>query len=73
MGVMIFAQHPALHSIASLSVIGILSILFISFTIQPVIFEALIVGQKQKRTRPLHPAQQYRNTRSLPLFCERAA
>ena len=52
MGVMIFAQHPALHSIASLSVIGILSILFISFTIQPVIFEALIVGRSKKGLAP---------------------
>ena len=52
MGVMIFAKHPALFSIASLSVIGILSILIITFTIQPIIFGALIVNRKKKGLPP---------------------
>jgi len=52
MGVMIFAQHPALFSIASLSIIGIVSILIITFTIQPVIFGALIVNRKHKKLPP---------------------
>ena len=52
MGVMIFAQHPALFSIASLSIIGILSILIITFTIQPLIFGFLIVNRKKKGLPP---------------------
>ncbi len=52
MGVMIFAQHPALFSIASLSIIGILSILVITFTIQPIIFGVLIVNRKHKGLPP---------------------
>jgi 1-acyl-sn-glycerol-3-phosphate acyltransferase len=52
MGVMIFAQHPALFSIASLSIIGILSILIITFTIQPLIFGALILNRKKKNLPP---------------------
>lgn len=52
MGVMIFAQHPALFSIASLSVIGIVSILIITFTLQPIIFGALIVNRKKKGLPP---------------------
>jgi 1-acyl-sn-glycerol-3-phosphate acyltransferase len=52
MGVMIFAQHPALFSIASLSIIGILSILIITFTIQPLIFGALILNRKKKGFPP---------------------
>lgn len=52
MGVMIFAQHPALFSIASLSIIGILSILIITFTIQPLIFGAFIVNRKKKGLPP---------------------
>lgn len=52
MGVMIFAQHPALFSIASLSIIGILSILIITFTIQPLIFGFLIINRKKKGLPP---------------------
>ena len=52
MGVMIFAQHPALFSIASLSIIGIVSILLITFTIQPILFGVLIVNRKHKGLPP---------------------
>ncbi|MBL4648944.1 MAG: 1-acyl-sn-glycerol-3-phosphate acyltransferase [Aureispira sp.] len=52
MGVMIFAQHPALFSIASLSIIGILSILIITFTIQPLLFGVLIINRKKKNLPP---------------------
>ncbi|MCH2021698.1 MAG: 1-acyl-sn-glycerol-3-phosphate acyltransferase [Saprospiraceae bacterium] len=52
MGVMIFAKHPALFSIASLSIIGICSILIITFTLQPIVFGALIVNRKHKRLPP---------------------
>ncbi|MBP0905266.1 MMPL family transporter [Mariniflexile gromovii] len=47
-GVLIFAKHPALHSIASVSIIGILSALAISFTLQPLLFK-LFIGSKTKR------------------------
>ena len=41
MGVMIFAQHPALKSIASVSLIGIFSAVLVSFTVQPFLFRLL--------------------------------
>ncbi|MBQ0737627.1 MMPL family transporter [Aquimarina celericrescens] len=41
MGVMIFAQHPALRSIASVSLIGIFSAVLVSFTVQPFLFRLL--------------------------------
>ncbi|MFD2542760.1 MMPL family transporter [Lacinutrix gracilariae] len=47
-GVLIFAKHPALHSISLVSIIGILSALFISFSIQPLLFK-LFIGSKTKR------------------------
>lgn len=37
-GVLLFTKHPALQSIALLSVIGMLCISFISLTLQPIIF-----------------------------------
>ncbi|HIB38355.1 MMPL family transporter [Mesonia sp.] len=41
MGVMIFAKHPALRSIASVSLIGIFSAVLVSFTVQPFLFRLL--------------------------------
>jgi len=52
MGVMVFAEHPALFSIASLSIIGIASIIIITFTIQPILFGFFIVNRKHKRLPP---------------------
>ena len=47
-GVLIFAKHPALYSISLVSIIGILSALVISFSIQPLLFK-LFIGSKTKR------------------------
>lgn len=47
-GVLIFAKHPALHSVSTISVIGILSALVIAFTIQPLFFK-LLIGSHTKR------------------------
>jgi hypothetical protein len=47
-GVLIFAKHPALYSISLVSIIGILSAIFVSFTIQPILF-TLFIGSKTKR------------------------
>ncbi len=47
-GVLIFAKHPALYSISVVSIIGILSAVLVSFTIQPILFK-LFIGSKTKR------------------------
>ncbi|GGG35559.1 MMPL family transporter [Bizionia arctica] len=52
-GVLIFAKHPALHSISLVSLIGILSAMLISFTIQPLLF-GFFIGSKHHRTSPVH-------------------
>ncbi|MAN26541.1 MULTISPECIES: MMPL family transporter [Mesonia] len=41
MGVMIFAKHPALKSIASVSLIGIICAVLVSFTLQPFLFRLM--------------------------------
>ncbi|MCT4639968.1 MAG: 1-acyl-sn-glycerol-3-phosphate acyltransferase [Bacteroidales bacterium] len=41
-GVLIFAKHPALQSIALMSIIGIGSVIIITYTIQPLLFNWLI-------------------------------
>lgn len=47
-GVLIFAKHPALYSISLVCIIGILTAVFVAFTIQPAIFR-LFIGSPSKR------------------------
>lgn len=47
-GVLIFAKHPALYSISLVSIIGIFSAMFVSFSIQPLLFN-LLIGSQTKR------------------------
>lgn len=48
MGAMIFAKHPALKSIAVISVLGIAVVVFVSYTIQPFLFRKLITNPTRK-------------------------
>lgn len=52
-GVLIFAKHPALHSIALVCLIGISIALLITFVIQPIIFKALITNRAKNGLAPL--------------------
>lgn len=51
-GVLAFGQHPALRSIAALAIIGNLSVIFLIFTIQPVLYDFLILKRKEKGLLP---------------------
>ncbi|MEO8935086.1 MAG: MMPL family transporter [Xanthomarina sp.] len=51
-GVLVFAKHPALHSISLVSLIGILSAMLISFTIQPLLF-LFFIGSKHSKPAPI--------------------
>lgn len=48
MGVLIFAQHPALKSIALISVIGLSVVVLVSYTVQPMLFRLLVTNQTKK-------------------------
>ena len=50
-GTLIFAKHPAIHSISLVSVLGIVCILFISFVFQPVLFDFFVQKRIAKRRR----------------------
>ncbi len=52
-GVLIFAKHPALKSISALSLIGILTTLFVSFTIQPLLFRIFVKNRAKKGFQPI--------------------
>ncbi|MDR2557060.1 MAG: 1-acyl-sn-glycerol-3-phosphate acyltransferase, partial [Bacteroidales bacterium] len=51
-GVLIFAKHPAMHSLALVSVLGILAVILISLTVQPVLFRLLISKPAEKGGYP---------------------
>ena len=52
-GVLIFARHPALRSVATVSIIGILSVLIVTFTFPPLIFRWMISYKKGIRKWPV--------------------
>lgn len=51
-GVLIFAKHPALHSLATISIIGILTAMFISFVLQPILYNLLISKNSTEKRSP---------------------
>jgi len=52
-GVLIFAEHPALKSMALVTVVGLFSVLLIAFTIQPWLFFILVNLDGKKRISPM--------------------
>ncbi|MCG3166811.1 MAG: tRNA (cmo5U34)-methyltransferase [Bacteroidia bacterium] len=52
-GVLIFAEHPALKSIAAVAITGMISVVIISFVIQPLLFDWLIGSRRERGIYPL--------------------
>ena len=52
-GVLIFAKHPALRSIALMSIIGIATVVFVTFNLLPGIFRWLVTYKNGLRNRPV--------------------
>lgn len=48
LGVMIFAKHPALRSISLISILGILTVIVVSYVLQPVLFRIFITSQTRR-------------------------
>ncbi|MBI3518464.1 MAG: 1-acyl-sn-glycerol-3-phosphate acyltransferase [Bacteroidetes bacterium] len=51
-GVMVFAKHPALQSIAIITIIGMVCVVFISFVAQPLLFNWMILNRRHKGLLP---------------------
>ncbi|MBF4506330.1 1-acyl-sn-glycerol-3-phosphate acyltransferase [Flavobacterium sp. JLP] len=51
-GAMIFAQHPALRSISSVSLIGVFAALIITFIFYPILFKIFISNRSKKGNPP---------------------
>jgi 1-acyl-sn-glycerol-3-phosphate acyltransferase len=67
-GVLLFAGHPALKSIALVTVIGILSAVVISFVLQPVLINFLTHYQGRKRSQPVTLYNYFFSITSLVYF-----
>ena len=52
-GVLILARHPSLHSIALISVVGLISVVLISYSIEPLLFNYLVSKKKTRRIMPV--------------------
>ena len=52
-GVLIFAKHPALRSMATLTIIGMISVVFISYTLVPALFKLLVQRKNTPRKFPV--------------------
>jgi len=52
-GAMIFAKHPALRSISSVSLIGVFAALIITFIFYPILFKGFISNRAKKGKAPL--------------------
>lgn len=51
-GVMVFAKHPALKSIALITIIGMVCVVFISFIVQPLLFNWMVLNRRYKGKLP---------------------
>lgn len=52
MGALVFARHPALQSISLISILGMIAVVLVAYTIQPLIFRFFIAGPASKGLPP---------------------
>lgn len=52
MGVLVFAKHPAIHSLGLVSLLGIVVVVLVSYILQPLLFRIFISSEAIKRGLP---------------------
>ena len=52
-GTLIFAKHPALHSLAEVTVIGMFSVVLMAWLLPPLVFRWLVADSRGYRRRPI--------------------
>jgi uncharacterized protein len=68
LGVLIFAQHPALRSIAAISIIGIISVFIMSQSIEPFLFRWLVTNRTNNGFTPMTFHGLFRTAFTYTLF-----
>lgn len=67
-GVLIFAKHPSLNSIALISIIGMLAVALLAFIIQPLSFRIITHSFNKKRSYPLTLINLFFTAMTLSMF-----
>lgn len=52
-GTLIFAKHPALHSLAEVTIVGMLSVVLMAYLLPPLVFNWITKSRGRYRKRPL--------------------
>lgn len=52
-GALIFAKHPALHSLAEVTIVGMFSVVLMAYLLPPLVFKWLVSYKGNYRVRPL--------------------
>ncbi len=52
MGALVFAKHPALQSISLISIVGMIAVVLVAYTLQPAIYQLFISGPGSKGLPP---------------------
>ena len=52
-GTLIFAKHPALHSLAQVTIVGMFTVVFMAYLLPPLLFKWLVMKDGHYRIRPL--------------------
>ncbi len=52
-GTLILAKHPALHSLAELTIVGMFSVVLMAYVLPPLVFKWLVSNKQGYRQRPL--------------------
>lgn len=68
LGVLIFAEHPALRSIAAIAIIGIVCVFIMSQVIEPFLFSNLITNRTFKKLPPVTAKGLFFTTLTYSLF-----
>jgi 1-acyl-sn-glycerol-3-phosphate acyltransferase len=68
LGVLILAVHPSLKAMAYAAIIGIISVWFITWSLEPVLFKWLVYVKDKKRPMPVTLLDFYYAIQSLTIF-----
>ena len=67
-GMLIFAKHPAMRSLAEVTMIGMFSVVLMAYVIPPIIFKWLTLRKGKSRRQPVTIGSLFRSVIGFPYF-----
>lgn len=68
LGVLIFAEHPALRSVAAISIVGIVCVFVMAVVLQPFFFRVFVTNRVRAAYAPVTAAGVFRSTLTYSFF-----